>query len=632
MIDKKSLEVKTDEKYWLNNWGNDYFKINDLGHAVVCPHKNDKTIDLYELVKSLVKRGIEPPILFRFDGIIQDRITHIYSAFQNAIEEYEYKSNYILAYPVKVNQQKHVVDVIRRADKNNNLSIEVGSKPELIAILALHDVNDTLLLCNGYKDKEYIELALLSKKIGKRPIIIIEQLYELKLVLEIAEELNIEAEIGIRIKPISKGSGRWSSSGGELAKFGLNTNEINILIKMLTDKKKSHWLKLLHFHIGSQLSSIIPFKKTLREASRMYIEIKKKCPSMCFFDVGGGLAIDYDGSKTTTDCSMNYTTEQYARDIVHTIKTICDEEKISHPTIISESGRAIVAHHSILITEVIDVSKSLDDSKKLEKPPTNHPMLLDLYEIYISVDKENCMEALHDCADLRDNAVEKFIQGDLSLEERAYAEKTFKYLSAKILMLAKQMDFVPEEIEKLEEKLVDLYFCNFSVFQSLPDSWAIQQIFPVMPIHRLNEDAKRRAMIVDLTCDSDGIIDKFIDPAKKTKWINLHEFNNSPYYLGIFLVGAYQETLGGLHNLFGDTNAVHVDVDEHGCWEIKNLIEGDTIREVLGYMQYMPEDLMEQLRFSIEKSLKNNSLLLEDAAKLKKRFKQALESYTYIVI
>lgn len=631
---KKEITEPDNDHYWLSSWGEDFFRVNSEGHLTISPDKNENSINLYELVRSLVKRGIEPPILFRFDGIIKNRIANLYKAFESAIKEYEYENSYQWAFPIKVNQQKHVIDVVRKGDGVHPISLEVGSKPELIAVLStsVHDSGQSLLLCNGYKDEKYIELALLSRKIGTRSIIIIEQPYELQLVLDIAKRLQIEPEIGIRIKPHSKGSGKWASSGGELAKFGLNTHEINMVIKQLKDANKDSCLKLLHFHIGSQATSIIPLKKALREAARMYTEIAKLCPSMSFFDVGGGLAVDYDGSQTTADCSMNYTLEQYARDVVHAIGSICKEEKIPQPMIISESGRAVVAHHSVLVTEVIDVSPALNLASKLEPPPTKNELLNDVWEIYNTVGVENCLEALHDSSDLKQNAIEKFIQGDLSLEERSYVEKAVKHLSAKIVAIGKTLEFVPDEILKLEEQLLDIYFCNFSIFQSLPDAWAIQQLFPVMPIHRLNTIPTRKATIVDLTCDSDGSINQFVQPKKITKWLNLHEFDYTPYYLGIFLVGAYQEILGGLHNLFGDTNAVHVHFDDQGICEIKNLIEGDSIREVLGYVQYNTDDLMERLRCAIEKALKNNHLTFEESAKLKYHFKQALESYTYLVV
>ena len=625
---------KNNEMYWIHEWGENYFDINEKGHIIVRPDRTKQSFDLYDIVTTLVQRGIEPPILCRFDGIIKNRIQRLCSSFDGAIDEFHYKNHYRPAFPVKVNQQKHVVDVIRNAGKDFLLGLEVGSKPELLAVLSVHNTDGALLLCNGYKDAEYIELALLSRKIGRRSIIIIEQFYELNLVLEIASKLGIEAEIGFRMKPFNKGSGRWSSSGGDLAKFGLNIHEIILGVELLKKAGKDHWLKLLHFHIGSQITAIVSIKKALREATRMYTELAKLCPSMSFFDVGGGLGVDYDGTRTSTDSSMNYSMEEYARDVVSAIGSACDELGLPHPVIISESGRAIVAHHAVLITEVIDVAPILGPVDKLDPPQSNHELLHELMNLYQTVTPKTAHEALHDAYDLRQNVLEQFIQGKISLAERGYAESTFRHLIAKIRLLSKELKYVPSDIEKLDEKLLKMYFCNFSVFQSLPDVWAIQQIFPVMPIHRLDEEPKVPATIVDLTCDSDGKIDRFVHPKESARFIHLHEHepDKPPYYLGVFLVGAYQEILGGLHNLFGDTNAVHIDLDENGNWEFKHEIEGNSMSEVLKYVQYDSADLTERLRLSIEKALKEGLLTNAESAQLKKRFKEALEHYTYLVV
>jgi arginine decarboxylase len=624
--------AKNNELYWIQGWGEQYFDINEQGHIIVRPDRNGQTVDLYELVQSLVQRGMDPPILFRFDGIIRDRIRRLCFSFQAAIEEFHYKNHYRPAFPIKVNQQKHVVDVIRTAGKECLLGLEVGSKPELLAVLSIHNTDGALLLCNGYKDAEYIELALLARKIGRRTILIIEQFYELKLVLEIAAKLGLEAELGFRMKPAGKGSGRWASSGGDAAKFGLNIHEMILGVDLLKKAGREHWLKLLHFHIGSQITSISPIKKVLREATRMYTELAKLCPSMCFFDVGGGLGIDYDGTRTSNDSSMNYSMEEYARDVVSSIGSACDEAFLPHPAIISESGRAIVAHHSVLVTEIIDVAPILGPVDQLEPPQSDHPLLHEFHNLYQTVTPKMAHEALHDANDLRENILERFIQGDLGLTERAYAEKVYRHLIAKIKLLSRDLKYVPSDIEKLNDKLLNLYFCNFSVFQSLPDVWAIQQIFPVMPIHRLDEEPKVRATIVDLSCDSDGKIDRFVHPKGPARHIDLHELGKTPYYLGIFLVGAYQEILGGLHNLFGDTNAVHVDFDEMGNWEFKHEIKGNSMNEVLRYVQYDSSDLNERLRLSIEKALREGRLTNGESAILKKRFKEALENYTYLVV
>ncbi|MBA3816523.1 MAG: biosynthetic arginine decarboxylase [Parachlamydiaceae bacterium] len=620
------------DQYRVRAWGSPYFDVNTKGNVSAKFQPNGKAGDVYELVQSLVQRGIEAPILIRFDGILRDRIRCIQGAFDAAINEFRYGNTYRLAYPIKVNQQRTVVDFIQTTGSPHLLGLEVGSKPELIAVLSINEAAGSLLLCNGYKDAEYIEIALLATKIGRRSIIIIEQFYELQLLLGIAEKLNIEAEIGFRMRPFNKGSGRWQSSGGDMAKFGLSAHEINLAIELLKKAGKIHWVKLLHFHLGSQIPSIVSVKKALSEAARMYTELAQECPSMCFFDTGGGLGVDYDGSRSSTDSSMDYTVEEYARDVVSAIGSACEKAEVSPPTIISESGRALVAHHSVLITEVIDVAPCLDAVENLPPPPSDQEVLTSLFTLYQNVNPDNCHEVLHDAQELKEHIFECFVHGSLNLKERAYAEQAYKYLISKVRHVSKELNEVPEEIKDLDKQLLDIYFCNFSVFQSLPDAWAIDQLFPIMPIHRLNEEPKRRGFIADLSCDSDGKIDKFVNKRGTSHYLKLHEYLGTPYYLGVFFVGAYQEILGALHNLFGDTNAVHVDLDEEGQWQIKHVIEGDTIREVLNYVQYDPHDLIENLRNSIEKSLKLGRLSPAESAKLQKKFKEALESYTYLVV
>lgn len=624
-------KTKHNTQAWMANWGHGYFSINEKGNVEVKPDRMAKSGDLYQLVQSLVQRGIEPPILLRFDGIIKDRIKALYTAFDKAIKDYDYKNRYQAAYPIKVNPQRHVVDVIHSCGKPGHIGLEVGSKPELIAVLA-YDSVDNLLLCNGYKDADYIELALLARKLGRRSIIIIEQFYELKMVLDTAIKLNVEAEIGFRMKPYNRGSGRWGTSGGDLAKFGLSIHEIVAGIDLLKSHGKSDWLKLLHYHMGSQVPTIAAIKKVLHEAARMFIELAKECPSLCFFDVGGGLGVDYDGSKSANDSSMNYTIEEYAKDVVSAIGDACDKADMPHPMIISESGRAIAAHHSVLITEVIDVSPTMDPLDNIDKPPSDHDILDTLYYLFNEVTTATCEEFLHDALELKEKILNSFIYEEMSLLERAYAEKVYKQLISKIAHLAKNLDYVPEEIEGIDRTLLDVYFCNFSVFQSLPDAWAINQIFPVMPIHRMQDEPKRRGIIADLSCDSDGKLDCFSSRVGPKYFLRLHEPNQEPYYLGVFLVGAYQEILGGLHNLFGDTNIVHVDVDENGEWEVTHVVEGDTISEVLDYVEYDTDALNERLRSTIEKSLRAGRLTNIESAKLKKKFKAALDSYTYLVV
>lgn len=629
---KEKYLTENEQFYWIQRWGTPYFGINQKGHVSVKPYSQGPEGDLFELVEAIIQRGIEAPILIRFDDIIRDRIRFLQAAFDAAIQEFEYQNTYRIAYPIKVNPQCHIVELIEQAGQFHQIGLEVGSKPELLAVMTFNENLQALLLCNGYKDAEYIELALMARKLGRRSIIIIEQPYELALVIDVAQRLNVEAEIGFRMKLSNKGSGRWQTSGGDLAKFGLNIHEIVLCLEQLQKANKTDWLKLLHFHIGSQITSIKAVKKALQEASRMYTELASLCPSLCFFDAGGGLGVDYDGTKTTSDSSMNYSVEEYARDVVSSIGEACQKAEIPHPTLITESGRALVAHHAILITEVIDVAPTVDPILHLDPLPSGHELLTAITELYQNVTPETCQEALHDAYELKESILENFMHGNLTLLERAYAEKVYRHLIAKIHQLAKQLPHIPEDIEKLRNVLFDTYFCNFSVFQSLPDSWAIEQLFPVMPIHRLHEEPTRRGILADMSCDSDGKIDHFVGRREHQHDLPLHQFHNSPYYLGVFFVGAYQEILGGLHNLFGDANAVHVELDDHGQWVIKHVVEGDTIEEVLAYAQYNPQQLLKQLRILIEKGLKAGRLSNSESAKLQKRFKESLESYTYLTV
>lgn len=631
-MEKWNVE-KSAELYGIRNWGDGYFDINAEGRVIVKPERNGLQVDLQNLVNEIVERGIDVPVLVRFDGIIRDRVKRIHSAFDAAIKEFNYGGKYRGAYPIKVNQQRHVVDVVRSAGREFELGLEVGSKPELIAVLAIHDTPGAVLLCNGYKDREYIEFALLANQVGRRSIIIVEQLYEIAQILNVSEELGIDVEIGLRIKPITKGSGRWEGSSGEKAKFGLSTTEVMLAIEELEKRQKTNCVKLLHFHIGSQITTIGAIKRAMKEATRMYTEVYKLCPSLCFIDVGGGLAVDYDGSRTNFESSMNYTVEEYARDIVYAVGQATEEASIPAPDIISESGRALVAHHSILVAQAIDVAPTLDAVSRLEEPPTDNEKLHELYDIYREVTVKNCQEALHDATSLREEIFNLFIQGNLSLAERAYADKSFWHLMAKLKDLSTALKYCPQDLLDLGDSLVDIYFGNFSLFQSLPDSWAIGHLFPIMPISRLGDEPNRRATIADISCDSDGKIDRFIDLKDVRKFVNFHEIKpNEPYYFAVFMVGAYQEILGDLHNLFGDTNAVHVDVGTGGKVELTHVVEGDTVREVLSYVQFDAADLIERLRVSVEKALSAGKLTTDQSAKLQRRFRDSLDNYTYLKV
>lgn len=617
------------DQYGIERWGEDYFHVNRLGRVEVRPDRRCGG-DLFELTKSLVAQGIEAPILIRFNGIIRNRMARLSQAFKSAIQESDYCNSHRMVFPVKVNPQRHVVEVIQQAGQEYLLGLEVGSKPELIAVLALDSSPDVLLLCNGYKDVEYISLALMAKKLGRHTLIIIEQFYELKLVLDAAEKLGVEADIGFRMKLSSTGSGRWKSSGGEFSKFGLFAHEIVACSGILHAKGKGNWVKLLHYHLGSQITTIESIKKVLKESAKMYTELASIHPSLHYFDVGGGLAVDYDGSRSVSDSSMNYTIEEYARDVVYAIGEACYKADIPHPVIVTESGRALVSHHAVLVTEVIDVTPSSVEDDSL--PPSDHEILQTLKTLYEELSLKNCRESFHDVKELKERMLHEFIYGQFTLQERAYGEKLSRCLFVKMRALYKQQDQATDELAELDKMLLETYFCNFSVFQSLPDSWAIDQLFPVMPIHRLDENPMHEATMADLTCDSDGKIDLFIGEEDCKNSLNLHEYTGEPYYLGIFLVGAYQEILGGLHNLFGDTHVVHAELADDGEWKLSHLVEGDTIEEVLHYVQYNVEKLMNQLYELLECSLKSGRISLTESAQIKKMFKQSLESYTYLVV
>jgi arginine decarboxylase len=623
---------KSHDLYRLNDWGGGYFDINDKGHVVVRPSRSNKGCDLYQLTRSLELRGIDAPILFRFDEILDDRRRTIQEAFDNAIKEWNYQGNYRIAFPLKVNPQGHVVDRIRKGLDGAPLYLEVGSKPELLAVLSLESDSDSIVLCNGYKDAEYIELALMGRKLGFRTIIILEQPYELEYVLKIAEQLSVEAELGVRIKPITRGEGLWSSSAGEKAKFGLTTQQLLVTVNQLKQAEKAHWLRLLHFHVGSQIPSIISYRKVLKEASRMFVEVARLCPSLSFLDVGGGLGVDYDGSHSNFESSMNYSVGEYAEVIVSHIHEACERAGVDHPDIISESGRALVAHHAILVTEVIDVSLGSNGVYPVTDCPSDQEVLIRINELFEEVTVKNLNQTLNEVVGLKEEVLELFMQGRLTLEERAFAEHTLKGLSMKIVSLSSQLRNPPEAVEKLEDSLRDMFFCNFSLFQSALDSWAIDQLFPIIPLQRLTEKPSRRATLADLTCDSDGEVSRFIDLKDVKNYLPCHlPHADEPYYLGIFLVGAYQEILGGLHNLFGDTNVVHVSVPQDGEFEFTEVIHGDTVREVLDYVEYETPRLATQFRQTLERGIRSGNISAEESAYIQKRYKELMDGYTYLV-
>lgn len=619
------------ETYRVHEWGKGYFGINSKGNVTVLPTKDPNlTIDLKDLIDQLQARGIQLPILVRFTDILRHRVAEIHSAFQKAIEENEYGGKYVCVYPIKVNQQKHVVEEILDFGKPYNFGLEAGSKPELLAVLALTNGGDTPIICNGFKDEEFIHMTMLARKLGKNIIPVVEKFTELELICKQAEITGVRPVIGVRAKLAARGAGRWRSSAGYRSKFGLTLTEVLEAVEYLKQRGMVDCLQLVHFHLGSQITNIRSIKGALTEVGRVYTELHRVGANVKYIDVGGGLGIDYDGSQTDFESSINYTLQEYANDVVFRIKSVCDEAGVPHPTIISESGRAVVAYHSLLVFDVVGVS-NLDRYSVPPQLPEDAPQqVADLFAIYQDLKKKNLLESYHDAHQAVDDAVNMFNLGSINIEQRAHIERLFWAVCAKILRMVRELDYTPEELQGLESLLSDTYFCNFSVFQSMPDSWAIKQLFPIMPIHRLLEAPNRKAVLGDITCDSDGKVDQFIDLRDVRNTLQLHEFTGKPYYLGTFLLGAYQEILGDLHNLFGDTNAVHISLDENGHMHIDEFIKGDTVREVLAYVQYKGDELTDMLRKDLEKAVRNGTISIAESREMLDFYQHGLEGYTYL--
>jgi arginine decarboxylase len=618
------------ELYEVARWGKGYFAIGENGQVKVHPSKDpNRSIDLKQLVDDLQRRGIRLPALIRFRDILQHRLKDIYEAFQAAIVQHEYSGRYICVYPIKVNQQRQVVEEVLDFGRPYGFGLEAGSKPELLAVAALAD-NETPIICNGFKDAEFIEMALLAQKIGRNIIPVVEKYTELDLILEYAEKIGVRPNIGMRVKLAARGGGRWQSSGGYRSKFGLTVGEILRGVEELKTRGMADCFQLLHFHLGSQIPNIRVVKGALNEAARVYVELFKAGAGLKYMDVGGGLGVDYDGSQTDFSSSLNYTLEEYANDVVYHLQTVCDEAKVPHPTIVSESGRAIVAHHSLLVFNVLGVSGFGDESVPNAPTPEMEQPLIDLMETYESVTSRNAAESYHDAQQALDTAMNLFSAGYLPLDQRSLAENLYWAICVKLQKLVKAMDEVPEDLLNLDESLSDTYFCNFSLFQSIPDSWAIRQLFPIMPIHRLDEQPTRHAVLGDITCDSDGKIDQFIDRRDVKKTLPLHAFDGSPYYLGVFLVGAYQEILGDLHNLLGDTHALHVSLDENDAVVLDAVIKGDTVREVLDYVEFDAKALSAKLRLDVEAAVRAGRLNYEESGRLLRFYEACLDGYTYL--
>lgn len=618
------------EIYDVSRWGNGYFSVGKSGNLLVHPEKDPaRFIDIKQLVDRLQLRGISLPILLRFTEILGHRLREIQGAFENSINEFGYKGGYACVFPIKVNQQRQVVEEVYRYGKPFGFGLEAGSKPELLAVLGVSD-NDTPILCNGFKDDEYIEMAMLAKKIGRNVIPIVEKFSELDLILKYAEKVGVTPSIGLRLKLAARGSGRWRSSGGFRSKFGLTMSEVLHALEKLKSLGMEHCLNLLHFHLGSQITNIRQVKVAVNEAARIYSELVQQGCGLKYLDVGGGLGVDYDGSQTDFESSVNYTLQEYANDVVAHVQSVCDDAEVPHPTIISESGRAVVAHHSALIFNVVGVGGLGESSVPTTLPEDAVQPLVDLLETYRTLSAKSVREAFHDANDSLDQALNLFSLGYLTLEQRAMAENLYWAITKRVARIVKDLDYLPEEMENLEELLSDTYFCNFSLFQSMPDSWAIKQLFPIMPIHRLDEEPTERGILGDISCDSDGKIDQFIDRRDVKKTLPLHRYTDEPYYLGAFLVGAYQEILGDLHNLFGDTNAVHVSIDEYGEAVLDTLVKGDTVREVLDYVQFKTDALSAKFRRDVEQAVRLGKIGYEESGRLLRFYEDGLQGYTYL--
>ena len=622
------------EHYKIKGWGEGYFDINSKGNIVVRPNKKSAHhIDLKELVDDIQSKGYSLPVLIRFSDILKASIANLANSFQNSIEEYGFEGQYNGVYPIKVNQQRQVVEEIVKFGQPFNIGLEAGSKPELHAILAILDNPEALLVCNGYKDEAFIRLALMSQKLGKKVFIVVEKLDELTLIEKAAGELGVQPNIGLRIKLVSAGQGRWSSSAGEYSKFGLNTIELMEALEIAKSKNILDCVKLIHFHLGSQITNIRRIKDSLKEVGRFYSELMKFGCNIQYIDVGGGLGIDYDGSRSTFASSTNYSVQEYANDVVYHLLEICKAEDLPHPNIISESGRAMTAHHSVLVVNVLDVTSFTEWSEQIGIADDAPEVVKEIFDVLDSTSNKNLIESWHDAVHLKDEAQNQFLLGLISLTDRAMAERIYWGICRKIEKLSSRLKFLPDDIRSLKAKLADKYFCNFSVFQSVPDSWAIDQVFPVVPLNRLNEEPDRDATLEDLTCDSDGRIDTFIGTHRGTEnTLRVHSLQpGETYSLCIFLTGAYQEILGDLHNLFGDTNTVHVALKEDGSLNYEQIIEGENVTDVLDYVQFSADELAGRIDGFLIGCVQRGAVTQKEADDFLALYKAGLNGYTYLV-
>lgn len=628
---KKWTIEDSKELYNINGWGTSYFGINENGNVFVTPCKDQGQVDLREVMDELALRDVTAPVLLRFPDILDNRIEKTSSCFKRAAEEYNYNGENFIIYPIKVNQMQPVVEEIIGHGRKFNLGLEAGSKPELHAVIAIQCQSDSLIICNGYKDQSYIELALLAHKMGKRIFIVVEKLNELEIIARMAKKLNVRPNLGIRIKLASSGSGKWEESGGDASKFGLNSSELLEALELLDKNDMRDCLRLIHFHIGSQITKIRRIQTALREASMFYIQLHKMGYNVDFVDCGGGLGVDYDGTRSpSSESSVNYSIQEYVNDCISTFVDAANNNCLPHPNIITESGRSLTAHHSVLVIDVLETASLPEMPEEYEPDDNSHQLVKELYKIWDNLNQRNMLEGWHDAEQIREETLDLFSHGIVDLKTRAEIESMYWSVCREINILAKHLKHTPEELMSLDKLLADKYFCNFSLFQSLPDSWAVDQLFPIMPIGRLNERPTRNATLQDITCDSDGKITNFVTNRHNSHVLPVHSLRrNEPYYLGVFLVGAYQEILGDMHNLFGDTTAVHISVKDNK-YHIDQIIDGETVAEVLDYVQYNPKKLVRQLETWVTKSVKEGKITLEEGKEFLGNYRSGLYGYTYL--
>ncbi len=622
----------SEELYNINGWGNGYFSINDKGHVQVTPRKQEgQSVDLSDLMRELYLRDVTAPVLLRFPEILDNRIEKISNSFAIAAKEYQYKAKNYIVYPIKVNQMRQVVEEIVASGKRFNIGLEAGSKPELHAVLAINTESNSLIICNGYKDESYLELALLAKKMGKQVFIVVEKLNELSLTIEIAKRLNVRPNLGIRIKLASSGSGKWEESGGDASKFGLNSSELLEAMEILRENEMTDCFRLIHFHIGSQITKIRRIKTALREAAQFYVQLHAMGFNIDIVDIGGGLGVDYDGTRSSfTENSVNYSIQEYVNDSVFTFVDAADKNDLPHPNIITESGRALTAHHSVLVFEVLETTTLPEWPEELDIQEEDHELVKELYNIWDSLTRPRMLEAWHDAQQIREESLDLFSLGMLELKTRAQVEQLYFSIAREISASISRAKHAPQELRNLASLLPDKYFCNFSLFQSLPDSWAIDQVFPIIPIDRLEERPDRTATLQDITCDSDGKITNFASHDGVSSFLSVHSIKkDEPYYIGVFLVGAYQEILGDLHNLFGDTNVVHVSTTNTG-YQIDQIIDGETVAEVLEYAQYNAKKLVRTVETWVMSSVKKGNISVEEGKEFLSNYRSGLYGYTYL--